>query len=150
MDDFKTDAVFCSSINRYNENKNAGFTNKQLLVTSNIKVNANKNEMIFNYLPLVKFGWINIDTAFILAIRLFLKIGVSEFHFAGFDGYNAEDKKFYYDNALLTTVDVEDFLLLTKETKEMLEDIMKTDNIKANFLTPSQYEEIFRKEVANV
>ena len=106
--------------------------------------------MIFNYLPLIKFGWINIDTSFILALRLFIKAGVKEFTFAGFDGFSANDEKYYYSDKILTATEKEDLILLTKETHEMLADIIKTDNITAKFLTPSVYEAEFKKEPVNV
>ena len=142
--DFPCDIVFYSSSNRYKKSQ------INSIVTSNIKQDALDNELIFNYLPLIKFGWINIDTSFILALRLFIKAGVREFSFAGCDGFNKEDTSYYYNQELLTSTNVEDLLLLTKETAQMLEDIMKTTPIKANFITPSAYETVFKKELANV
>lgn len=149
LPDFPTDSMFISNINRYQDYKNSNEL-KHVFVTSNVKTEADKNEMIFNYLPLIKFGWINIDTAIILAIRLFIKAGIKEFSFAGFDGFNANSDKWYYTDKLLTATEKEDLQVLTEETHEMLADIIKTSGIKARFLTPSIYEKEFAKETANV
>ena len=152
LPDFPADAIFFSNMNRYQDyraTQGKSSANK-IFVTSNVKTEADANEMIFNYLPLIKFGWINIDTSFILALRLFIKAGVKEFTFAGFDGFSADEEKFYYSDKLLTATEKEDLILLTKETHEMLADIIKSDNITAKFLTPSVYEAEFAKETANV
>lgn len=151
LPDFPTDVIFYSNINRYQEFKNIQKNNNnKIFITSNVKTEASDNEMIFNYLPLIKFGWINIDTSFILALRLFIKAGVKDFTFAGFDGFSADEEKFYYSDKLLTATEKEDLLLLTKETHEMLEDIIKSNRITAKFLTPSVYENDFAKESVNV
>lgn len=152
LPEFPVDAIFYSGINRYQDyiNNEKNNKNSQIFITSNIKTEADIGEMIFNYLSLIKFGWINIDTSIILAIRLFIKVGIKEFNFAGFDGFVEGSEKFYYNDKLLTTTEKEDLLLITKETFEMLEDIIKTDNIKANFITESVYKNIFQKETLNV
>lgn len=149
LPDFPVDTVFFSSDNRY-QNFKSGSKSLPVMLTSNIKAEGEQNELVFNYLPLIKFGWINIDTSFILALRLFLKIGIKEFNLAGFDGFSANDKKYYYNEKLLTVTEKEDLQVLTKETSEMLTDLIKTSDIKANFLTPSVYQNLFQKEKAYV
>ena len=152
LPDFPTNAIFYSNMNHYQEfkviqNKDS---NNKIFITSNIKTEAENNEMIFNYLSLIKFGWINIDTSFILALRLFIKAGVKKFTFAGFDGFSTDNKNYYYSEKILTATEKDDLLLLTKETHEMLDDIIKSNNITAEFLTPSVYEMDFAKAPVNI
>ena len=104
--------------------------------------------MIFNYLALVKFGWINVDTSAILILRLLVNLNVKNVSIAGFDGFGRDSEFNYYDNSLITTTNQEDLLLLTNETKEMLLDLK--DSIDINFITESQYAHIFKKEGAVV
>lgn len=152
LPDFPTNAIFYSNMNHYQEfkviqNKDS---NNKIFITSNIKTEAENNEMIFNYLSLIKFGWINIDTSFILALRLFIKAGVKKFTFAGFDGFSTDNKNYYYSEKILTATEKDDLLLLTKETHEMLDDIIKSNNITTEFLTPSVYEMDFAKAPVNI
>lgn len=152
LPDFPTNAIFYSNMNRYQEFKTIQNkdSNNKIFITSNVKTEAANNEMIFNYLPLIKFGWINIDTSFILALRLFIKAGVNDFTFAGLDGFSADNDTYYYSEKILTATEKEDLLLLTKETHEMLADIIELEKITAEFLTPSVYEVDFAKESVNV
>lgn len=151
IDKYKSDYIFFSGVNRYQdfiENNTAH--NIKLLITSNIKIKAEQNESIFNYMPLIKFGWLNIDTSVILLLRLLVNIGIKEVSFAGFDGFSKESKINYYDNTLITTTNQDDLLLLTKETSEMLQDIRSSIDI--NFVTTSIYSDSLnnQKEVSIV
>lgn len=148
---FKSDYIFFSGVNRYQDFINSENINKsdaKILLTSNIKTEAKLNEMIFNYLSLVKFGWINVDTSAILILRLLVKLGINNVSIVGFDGFSQNSEFNYYDNSLVTTTNKEDLLLLTNETKEMLLDLK--DSIDINFITESQYAHIFKKEDAVV
>ncbi len=151
IDKFKSDYIFFSGINRYQDFLNTEISKNlecKVLLTSNIKVVPNSNELIFNYLPLVKFGWINVDTSAILILRLLAKLGVKSVNFAGFDGFSENSELNYYDNSLVTTTNKEDLLLLTKETKEMLLDLQSA--ISVNFVTDSLYNDVLEKEVSIV
>lgn len=148
---FKSDYIFFSGVNRYQDFINSENINKsdaKILLTSNIKTEAKLNEMIFNYLSLVKFGWINVDTSAILILRLLVKLGINNVSIAGFDGFSQNSEFNYYDNSLVTTTNKEDLLLLTNETKEMLADLK--DSINISFVTDSQYARVFEKEGAFV
>lgn len=148
---FRSDYIFFSGVHRYQDFINGEDVNSseaKILLTSNIKSEANLNEMIFNYLPLVKFGWINVDSSAILLLRLLIKLGIKRVFFAGFDGFSGESDSNYYDNSLVTTTNKEDLLLLTKETKEMLADLK--NSIDIHFVTDSLYSEVFEKEEVSV
>ena len=149
--EFKADVIFFSNINRYQDYKSTySERDKNLLITSNVKVDAEENERIFNYLPLIKFGWINLDSAFILALRLFINLGIKNFVFAGLDGFTNPAEKYYYNDRLITATETEDLIVLTNETHEMLRDIVNTTNINVEFITPSEFEIEFKKESINV
>ncbi len=153
--EFSADFVFFSGINRYLDyvsslGNNVQEKMPQLLITSNVKEYAGLGEMIFDYMSLIKFGWINIDTSSILALRLFIKAGVREITFAGFDGFDINNEKYYYSKKLVTVTDKDDLSVLTNETIEMLKDIVKTENIKMHFLTPGIYQKELGKEPVNV
>lgn len=143
--DFQNDIVFFSSIRRYLEYEKLNLKNDcKILITSNIKTKPKNNEFIINYLSLIKFGWINLDASVILALRLFIKQGVKDIFFAGFDGFNAKNKKNYYNDVLENTLNKDELLLISKDVKEMLDDLLKEHHINATFLTPSIYEDNFK------
>jgi 4-hydroxy 2-oxovalerate aldolase len=146
---YPLDFIFFSGINRYRS-----FSRKDvnLIVTSNIKDYAEPNEILINYLPLIKFGWINIDSSVILLLRLLIKLCVKDIYIAGLDGFCGQSGENYYDNSLITDISEKDLLLLTKEIEEMLFDIKNSfeggaaGGIKINFLTESKYSKIFDKD----
>lgn len=147
MPEFPVDAVFFTNQLRYSENiKN--INNAKIMITSNL--NVEDNVMVFNYMSLIKFGWVNIDNSAILALRLFINCGTKDFYFAGFDGYIKQNNEYYYDKHLTNAADEETLEFLVKETKEMLVDIQENSNINAVFLTPSTYSDIFQKEISYV
>lgn len=147
MPDFPIDAVFFTNQLRYDENIRK-IKNIKIMATSNLNVES--TVIIFNYMTLIKFGWINIDNSTILALRLFINCGARDFYFAGLDGFIKQNNEYYYDKHLLNSADEESLKLLVKETKEMLVDIRENTHIKAVFLTPSAYEDVFQKEKSYV
>lgn len=141
--EFKYDSIFFSSNRRYREGLGVIELQDDIWVTSNINKSIVDNALIFNYYSLIKFGWINIDNACILLLRLLLQCGVKHIYLAGFDGYRYEKNNFYHENQekVLSekTIDT-----INREIKEMLIDIINeygTDGVKLEFITPSIYEE---------
>lgn len=113
-------------------------------MSSNIKTEAEDNEIIVDYLSLIKFGWVNIDSSAILLLRLLIRCGIKEVYIAGFDGYNEESDSFY-DNALDTGIDKAEKIEHTKDNLSMLKDIGESNNdFKIQFITPSVYEKVFK------
>ncbi|HEB9434155.1 TPA: aldolase catalytic domain-containing protein [Campylobacter coli] len=142
---FKTDVLFFSSPKRYESFliKNINMNNK-IILTSNIKKEALNDEIIVNYLPLIKYGWINLDASILLALRLLLRQGASEFIFAGFDGFFADGDENYYNDALYVNLEETDVFIINKEIKEMLQDVKKEYDFNFLFITPSQYEDCLK------
>lgn len=147
MPEFPLDAVFFTNQLRYFENIDK-IKNVKIMTTSNLK--TNEDVMQFDYMSLVKFGWINLDNSSVLTLRLFINLGIKEFYFAGLDGYTIQNREYYYNENLTNPADEEIFELLVKETREMFQDIQKTTTINVHFITPSIYEDIFQKESINV
>jgi 4-hydroxy 2-oxovalerate aldolase len=114
----------------------------KMIITSNIVPKSNKDEyIIVDYESLIKYGWINIDSAMILVLRLLIGIGCNDIYMAGFDGFSSKQNDNYYTEELVTDMKEEDLLLLTKENREMLVDILNTHpRIKIHFITSSLYE----------
>lgn len=140
--DYPLDYIFCSSPSRYQllrQEKIEKVNFPELILTSNIKMQPDEKETLVNYLPLIKYGWINLDSSMILLLRLLARINRLELYIAGFDGYDANHFDFY-DDELSYSVEKEEKLLLTKENEEMLKDYVKTTNATLHFLTKTLYQ----------
>lgn len=140
--EYNADFIFYSSEKRYLSHSLNGTDSDYIIKTSNIKEKKYKHEIEINYLPLIKSGWINIDNATIILLRLLCQLKCENIYIAGFDGFDINNLvSNYYDNRLVTTIEKEDLLLMNKEIKEMLQDIKhdfsETNNIY--FITPSYY-----------
>lgn len=140
-ENFTPTLLFFSQSKRFELFENLSLKNPPLVVlTSNIKTKPKQNELILNYSPLIKYGYINLDVSVILALRLFLREGVRTFAFAGFDGLS-KGKNNYFSEDLSINLDDEDLELANKEIKEMLQDMKKEYDFESLFLTPSIYED---------
>jgi 4-hydroxy 2-oxovalerate aldolase len=140
---FGLDYVFFCSSRRYIRylNKEKSTPPKKLILTSNIiqKIES-EDEIIVDYESLIEYGWINIDSAMILLLRLVIALGCREVYIAGFDGFSPDNKENYYSEDLITDMKVEDLRILTNENREMLLDILKKNpNIELKFITTSLY-----------
>lgn len=147
ISDYHLDYVFYSGINRYQNLQYQDYRRSgspKIILSSNIKTEAEDNEIIVDYLSLIKFGWVNIDSSAILLLRLLIRCGIKEVYIAGFDGYNEESDSFY-DNALDTGIDKAEKIEHTKDNLSMLKDIGESNNdFKIQFITPSVYEKVFK------
>ncbi len=141
------DYIFYSGINRYQDLQYQNYRkagSPKIIVCSNIKTDAEDNELIVNYSSLVKFGWVNLDSSAILLIRLMIKCGITDIYIAGLDGYSTDSDKSFYDWKLETQLRDDDKKEYTNDNYSMLKDIR--DNypfVTVNFLTNSPYKEIF-------
>lgn len=140
------DYLFYSGIHRYQmmayEDLNV-YGNPRVIVTSNVKNYADENEFIVDYISLIKFGWINLDSSIILLLRLLIKCGVEEVYIAGLDGYKDRGNAFYKDE-LDTGLAFADRLENTNDNKAMLKDIKESyPKFGVSFITDSVYANIF-------
>lgn len=147
IEGYKQDYIFYSSSVRFNDLKYQDYAIAgcpQIIVTSNIGEENWYEKIIVNYSSLIEFGWINIDSSFIMLIRLLLNCGVSKIYVAGIDGYGQFGDTFY-KSELETNLDDRDRILQTQENIEMLKSIMeKNPNLSIRFISKSLYEEFVK------
>ena len=136
--------VFYSSAVRYNDLQYQSYResgNPVILLTSNIKTDADNNEICFNYTSLIQYGWVNIDSAAILLFRLLLRCGVKHIAVAGLDGYKESDNTFYNKN-LETNLSQKDRIICNQENLSMIRDLLKEhQGFTLDFVTQSEYQD---------
>lgn len=148
IEGFILDYIFYSGVYRYQNLQYQNYRaagSPEIIISSNIKTKADKNELIVNYNSLIKFGWINLDSSAILLLRLLIRCDVRDIYVAGLDGY-AENGKAFYKQELDTGLNKKDRIEHTKENIEMLEDLKKTIGLNLHFLTESIYSQVFEEE----
>lgn len=148
IEGFKLDFIFYSSATRYKnlqyqDYKTVG--SPSIILTSNIK-DSSEEELIVDYKSLIKFGWVNLDSSFILLLRLLQRCSINEIYAAGLDGYQDFGNTFY-NTDLEVSMDLQDRLEQTEDNLSMLRDMRKTNpDFKIHFLTQSIYEEAFEDD----
>lgn len=147
IDGYKLNYIFYSGAVRYQNLQYQDFKaagSPEIILSSNIKILADENEMIVNYSSLIKYGWVNLDSSAILLLRLLQRCGVNEIYTAGLDGYKNFGKAFY-KNELDTGLAEQDRIEQTNDNISMMKD-MRQSNLEfmVKFITPSVYEEVFR------
>ena len=139
---YRFDYVFYSSAVRYQNlqyqcYKAAG--SPEILLTSNIKTNVEQNEVCFDYTSLIKFGWVNIDSAAILLLRLLIKCGINHIAIAGMDGYKESENSFY-DKNLDANLSLKDRIICNQENSSMIRDLINYNpELILEFITQSEY-----------
>lgn len=142
IDGYKLDFLFYSSSIRYQNLKYQDIemcVEPQIIVTSNIVNKSKINEIVVNYSSLIQPGWVNVDSSFILAIRLLIRCGIFEVYVAGMDGYREFGNSFY-KNELDTNLDKESRDLSTEDNISMLKNIISNyPQFRMYFLTETVY-----------
>lgn len=145
IDGYRLDYLFYSSSIRYQNLKYQDIEmcgKPKIILTSNIANENKKSEIIVNYSSLVQAGWVNIDSSFILAIRLLIRCGIFEVYVAGMDGYRDFGSSFY-KNELDTNLDKESRNLSTEDNISMLKNIISNyPQFRMHFLTETVYSEV--------
>lgn len=143
ISNYPLDFIFYSSKNRYKQKQFQEYaSNIKFIITSNIKAIGEKNEYIVNYSSLLKYGWVNLDSAIILLLRLLIKCNVKKVYIAGLDGYGSPGDTFYC-NDLETGMENKDRVELTRENSEMICDMLENHpDFKIEFITKSVYEKV--------
>ena len=117
------------------------------IVVSNI-MNPSNSDYIVNYESLIERDNEDFDTSIIMCLNLLLKLDIKNITFAGFDGFD-ESKQSYFDTGLFEEGRFnKDYKRLTQNITNMLKQFAKKidRNSEIKFLTPSMYEDIFKKE----
>ncbi len=136
IDMFYTDATFYSNKKRYKEfRKKSNLT----LLTSNIKIDQEENELIFDYSnSLSRESGIS-DNSLLIILNILKDLNVKEIQLVGFDGFstNMRDNFYSEERAYLLT---EDFIKrLNESTARSLKGYR--EKIKITSLTPTKYME---------
>ena len=141
-----SDYIFMGNIRRYlSMNGNTRLESNKRIVTSNIKTEADQNELIVSFNELIKCGWNNIDNSTMMLLRLLDRLDLHSIVIAGFDGYDMDVTKNYAsDNLELSNVR-ENPMLLNEEITSMLEDYKQTRKQSApiKFITKSRFAKVF-------
>lgn len=131
----KTDFVFATKDEIHKEAKSKGIP---ILYLSNINTKQESSDLIFDYRKWTDFGDFKSDNSFFVLTNILLKLGVNKLQLAGFDGFDVDISKNYYDNDLIKPLTKEQVLEKNKLTKDFIEKMSKFINF--NFLTKSKYE----------
>lgn len=144
-EDMKCDAYFFSAASRYmyaNETRGDIMRRVPVILTSNIKREADERELIVNFNLLCKLGWKFFDNACIMALRLMAKLRAAQIAFAGFDGFPEDDtKSFYADKISQPAVPLEKRIQINADIADMLRDFVESDRGRTpiKFITPSRF-----------
>lgn len=142
INNYQRDCIFFCSSKRFEEYKEQVIESRNVIITSNIIDAVAEKCRCFDYFSLLRFGWINIDNASILLLRLLLQCGVRNISLAGVDGYNYGCSNFYKNQLGVAEYSAQEIDNLNKEIEEMIIQLVGeyshlTPNLK--FITPSIY-----------
>lgn len=143
--DIRCDAYFFSTPARYlyaHEIRGDLMRALPVILTSNIKREADQGEFIVNFNLLCKLGWKFFDNACIMALRLMAKLRAAKIAFAGFDGFPEDDtKSFYADKIAQPAVPLEKRIQINADICDMLRDFIESDRDRTEitFITPSRF-----------
>lgn len=138
---YPVDYLFLINKTRYDYAKDAYaavFHNAKKILLSNIKSDADNNELIVKFNRVMKTGWEHFDNAVIYCLRLLALLNVGDIAIAGFDQFEEGYNVSYADEALPTTC-VKNCDRVNAEIKNMLSDFMDDTkcSMKITFVTSS-------------
>ena len=145
-DSLPMDYLYFSNTRRYEFwSKKHGFSEHKKIVTSNIAEEKKDNEIIVNFLNLIKVGnWEHLDNSTFMLLRLLDKLQPSKIAIAGLDGYDFEqiEHSNYATKELEITKFMENSKLINEEISEMLRDFLDTRKLKdvpVSMITSSRF-----------
>ena len=139
---YKYDYLFFVNSVRYQYAKEIygeQFAATKKILLSNIKTEADKNEIVVNFNNAIKRGWEHFDNAVICCLRLLDKLHVEQIALAGFDGFKTEYNESYSDASLPTLNPGNKWSELNEEIKDMFHDV------QILFVTESLFNPEFKK-----
>lgn len=142
------DVLFFSNTVRYDYAKEVYptlFYANQRIVASNIKTEAEENEMVVNFNHLIKRGWEHFDNSGMMCLRLLNKLHICRVAMAGFDGFEDAYSESYADISLPHINPGKKWEELNEEIRDMFQDFKKTtaDYMTIRFITASKYDVTF-------
>ncbi len=116
------------------------FAKAKKIITSNIKTEAQKDEILVNFNNLIKLGWKYFDNSTIMMLRLLEQLNIKSIAIAGFDGLDETGKNSYNDEVLQSGLTKEECISINKDVQNMFNDFkIKNNDIKINLITKSRY-----------
>ena len=118
------------------------FEKTKRIVLSNIKTEADENEVVVNFNRAIKRGWPHFDNAVICCLRLMNQLNIKNISIAGFDGFKTKYNESYADESLPTLNPDNKWDELNEEIKEMYSDFVESTKgkMKIKFVTESYFE----------
>ncbi|MBQ5988030.1 MAG: hypothetical protein IJL67_00875 [Oscillospiraceae bacterium] len=115
--------------------------NTRKILMSNIKTEAENDEIIINYNTVIKRGWEHFDNSVIVTLRLLNKLDAGDIILSGFDGFKHKYNESYADDNLPTLNPGNKWDELNEEITDMFKELMDSfkDKRKVSFLTDSIY-----------
>lgn len=119
------------------------FKEHSKILLSNIKTEAESDELIVNFNSVIKRNWEHFDNAILCNLRLLLKLDVKEVALAGFDGFKTSYNESYADSSLPTLNPDGRWGELNEEIKDMFNDFVLSskDKMHIEFVTESIFSE---------
>lgn len=144
ISDYNYDFVFFVNQARYEYAKNKlgkDFSKLKKILLSNIKKDADENEIIVSYNSVIKRGWEHFDNAVICVLRLLDKLSVERVSIAGFDGFKHKYNESYADEYLPSLNPDNKWDELNDEITSMFSDFKQSANSckKTYFITESLF-----------
>lgn len=144
-ENYQYDYLFLISSARYDYSREVypkQFEETKKILLSNIKTEAEKNEIIINFYRVVKCGWEYFDNAVIDCLRLMDKIHVKDVALAGFDEFGQKYNESYADETLPTLNPDNKWDELNQEIQDIFNDFKTTAKHVTNieFVTESMFD----------
>ncbi len=133
------DYMFVSNTKRFKKIINNLQLDKPIIITSNIAQEEKENVYVLNYESLLLDDHRVSDNAGLILIKFLINIGAKEVFLAGFDGFDPNKEKNYFDQKLINNVEIDELIKRSEAIKENLTKISKVNNL--SILTTSLYDD---------
>lgn len=134
------DYMFMSNLKRFKKIIYNSHEQKPVILTSNITQEEKENLFVLDYGSLILDDYMVSDNAGLMLIKFLTKIGVKNVTLAGFDGFDPNKEKNYFDTKLINNIEAEELIKKNNAMEEVLNKLSKT--IKIEYLTTSLYNKI--------
>ena len=116
---------------------------RSCIVSSNVKTD-NDSDLIVNYHSLINRGYKYFENSTIMLLNMLKRVNPTKITIAGFDGFDEKSSENYADSSYQNERHVGEFVVLNKEIREMLKEVVDTMSPACSFemITPSLYEGI--------
>ena len=136
---YEADMIFISNLKRFeNDLLNVSEWNKDIIITSNIRINGSDNMYIVNYTDYLNLDSMISDNAGLMLCKLLKRCGVKKIALAGFDGFETNNLQNYFDEDLINNVEVSALKVKTEKIRKQLRQL--GEDMEIQFVTTSQYE----------